>query len=303
MLTENLYNRVLIQPISEHKVDTLNIISGYASPSMVDRHFNELSNLNHRVSVNLIIGMTHSDGIPQSRHQAFVRAVQEFDFNCRYMVAGHPVHSKVYTWLKNDIPALAFAGSANYSVMGFSGTQKEVLCYCDSNSAQQYYELIRQSTVLCTEREIESQIDITDYPAMNRISIENTEELSLLDSNSGQTHRKAGLNWGQREGRNPNQAYIPIPSEIYKTGFFPPVGQLFSVRTDDGEDYQFVRAQERGKALHTSQNNSFMGLYFRNRIGVGSGEYVTRGHLERYGRTTVSISKLSDDKFYLDFSV
>ena len=31
---------------------------------------------------------------------------------------------------------------------------------------------------------------------------------------------RSGLNWGQRPGRNENQAYLSVPSEIQKLNFF-----------------------------------------------------------------------------------
>ena len=32
---------------------------------------------------------------------------------------------------------------------------------------------------------------------------------------------RSGLNWGQRPGRNENQAYLAVPSDIQKSNFFP----------------------------------------------------------------------------------
>ncbi len=72
MLTEGLFDEVLIKPVTEYGPDTLNIVSGYASPSMIERHFRELEKLEHQIKVNLIIGMVHVDGINKERHLAFV---------------------------------------------------------------------------------------------------------------------------------------------------------------------------------------------------------------------------------------
>lgn len=60
-----------------------------------------------------------------------------------------------------------------------------------------------------------------------------------------------GLNWGQRLGREPNQAYIPIPIAIHKEfpNFFPNRKNEFSVITDNGESFVCVIAQENSKAI------------------------------------------------------
>ena len=56
--------------------------------------------------------------------------------------------------------------------------------------------------------------------------------LSLL-SRSGETGAKYGLNWGQRNKRNRNEAYISLPAAVARTGFFPLNKQHFTVVTDD----------------------------------------------------------------------
>lgn len=131
-----------------------------------------------------------------------------------------------------------------------------------------------------------------------------TVRLSLLDG-YGRIHKKSGLNWGQRKGRDPNQAYIPIPISIHKAHpcFFPSKGTTFVIRTDDGQVFTAVTAQDNSKAIETPYDNGFLGLYFRRRIGVPSGEFVTKEDLEAYGRTDVEITKIGDREFKLDFSV
>ena len=42
-----------------------------------------------------------------------------------------------------------------------------------------------------------------------------------------------GLNWGQRENRDPNQAYLQLEPKIYNSDFFPVKGKYFVVETDD----------------------------------------------------------------------
>ena len=113
---------------------------------------------------------------------------------------------------------------------------------------------------------------------------------------------RSGLNWGQRPKRNPNQAYLPVPSDIQRIGFFPVKGVAFSIECDDGAKFKCVIAQASGKAIETPEDNSLLGKYFRERLGVDSGEPVALWHLLDYGRTAVEISKIGKLKYYLDFS-
>tara|TARA_Y100001968_G_scaffold234618_1_gene217738 strand:+ start:274 stop:705 length:432 start_codon:yes stop_codon:yes gene_type:complete len=125
-----------------------------------------------------------------------------------------------------------------------------------------------------------------------------------LFTGSGENIRvpvSSGLNWGQRRGRDENQAYLAIPADIQNSGFFPKRGTKFRVQCDDGFEIECVIAQANGKALH-SIPNSVLGKYFRQRLNLKSGEFVVLYHLEQYGRLWVDLYKKSNLEFLLDFS-
>lgn len=58
-------------------------------------------------------------------------------------------------------------------------------------------------------------------------------KVTLLDSTNFNV--QYGLNWGQRENRDPNQAYLQLEPDVYKSDFFPTKGKYFIVKTDDNE--------------------------------------------------------------------
>ena len=129
--------------------------------------------------------------------------------------------------------------------------------------------------------------------------------LSLLTSR-GDVGHGSGINWGIRRNgtkREPNQAYISVPVEIARSGFFPLEKTHFSAITDDQKQLIFRIEQANDKALTTPLNNSLLGEYLRNRIGVANGAFVTKADLERYGRTDVTFYKIDDEQFFMDFSV
>lgn len=113
---------------------------------------------------------------------------------------------------------------------------------------------------------------------------------------------RSGLNWGQRPGREANQAYLSVPVEIQKSRFFPERGDVFIIECDDGFTMKCVRSQDNGKAIESPTDNSIIGIYFRKRLGVRSGHMVTVDHLHAYGRTSVDIHYRNEHLYYLDFS-
>ena len=120
----------------------------------------------------------------------------------------------------------------------------------------------------------------------------------------GNVPETSQLNWGQRMGREPNQAYFQLKPEVYKSDFFPVKGIHFSVLTDDGKTLVCTRAQkdERGHAIETPHNNSLLGEYIRFRLGLKNGEKVTLQDLLNYGRTTIDFYKVDDESYFMDFS-
>ena len=107
----------------------------------------------------------------------------------------------------------------------------------------------------------------------------------------------------ERNKRNKNQAYIPLPRKIAKSGFFPLNDQHFTARTDDGHILVLRVEQQGDKAITTPLSNAQLGEYFRNRLGLANGAYVNKQDLLNYGRADVTFYKIDDEEFFLDFSV
>jgi hypothetical protein len=113
---------------------------------------------------------------------------------------------------------------------------------------------------------------------------------------------RSGLNWGQRPGRNENQAYIAVPTDVQRSQFFPTPGTEFFLEWDDGQKFICVRAQQNGKAIQTPHDNAEIGRYFRSRLSVELGYPIVMGHLIRYGRIDVEVFKDSENHYFADFS-
>ncbi|MHA1787837.1 MAG: restriction endonuclease PLD domain-containing protein [Candidatus Helarchaeota archaeon] len=327
MIIDNLFNKLLVEPVNEG-CNKLFIVSGYATSAMAFHHLDELRKINKNIQVELIVGMCPLDGLALSNHRGF-QQIMEYDFKncfkCSYIINSTPVHSKVYAWFRDNDPCFGFLGSANYTQIAFSDNRREVMDLCDPVEAFDYFKSLTSSTIFCTHQDTENIVKIYNdkfFLKRKKITkllpdIKNKDE-SLVQDLTGLSHvtisfldrqnnlpARSGLNWGQRpeEGREPNQAYIRLPSEIYKTNFFPPRKVHFTVLTDDSKILICTRAQENGKAIHTPHNNSLIGEYFRNRLGLDSGAPVLKEDLLRYGRTDVTFYKIEEETYYMDFSV
>lgn len=308
MLNEDLFNKVLIEP-AKATADKIYIVSGFATPGMAYKHLFELP---EKVEIQLVVGMANKFGIPKIYHQEFIKLAKiDFPsrFNCSYIVKGPPVHAKTYSWFSGGNPLMAFAGSANYTQSAFFGRQREVLVETEPSDLKEYFESLITDTKSCLSEDVNEKIkfsEIANWPYLKDDTFAEPRQesirLSLLDS-KGNIHKRGGLNWGQRPGREPNQAYICVPAHTANMEFFPIRGIHFTIITDDGDTFDAVIAQSGEKAIQTPHNNSILGRYFRQRIGVPLGRFVQRENLERYGRTDVEFKKINDETYYLDFSV
>jgi hypothetical protein len=318
MFVGDFRNQVLIAP-AQQGADRLCIVSGYATPSMAAWHMQKLKDSGiPPIHIDLIVGMCPVDGLSMISHKGFQDIIATYNpipyypqFNCQYVYQGAGVHSKLYVWLKNDQPVSAFIGSANYTLTAFSRKRREVLNQCDPVEAISYFDTIEGDTVYCTNAEVEEHIRMyRENPALDCESAEHAEAhpenekatLSLL-SRSGEVGTRSGLNWGQRDRREPNQAYISLPASIARSDFFPLNKQHFTVITDDNKSLVLRVEQQNDKAITTPENNSRIGEYFRNRLGLANGSPVWRADLERYGRTDITFYKYDDEQYFMDFSI
>ncbi len=324
MIFNNFYDDVLINPVREG-ADCLKIISGYATSAMAFHHLEDLSKKDLSLKIILLVGMCSVDGISVSNHKGFQNIVSSKyseNFSCSYLFKNPPVHSKLYIWTKKGSIYKTFIGSANYTQNAFSNKQREVVAELYDSNVLDYYNSLEADSIYCNHQDTEGMINIyNDRNYFRRAWIEESSQyskvklsnpvgvekvtISLLSNRTGDIQNVGGLNWGQRAGRDPNQAYIQLPPEVYRSDFFPVRGTHFTVVTDDSKTFICTRAQksEEGHAIETPHNNALLGEYFRNRMGLSNGEFISRQLMERYGRTDVTFYKFDDENYYMDFSV
>lgn len=337
----DLFKMALIAPrTSSLDPDTLRIVSGYATHAMAVTHYLAIKRLAKRLKktlpldIDLVYGMAGSDGVSKANHSGFISLTghKEFaydgNFKCSYVKKPKSVHSKVYVWCRGDAPVKAFIGSANYSETAFKVPNRtETLAECDPDSAYDFFTDIKARAIECTKADRDKDFVPSARPApkarrrSGKIEVESDvsspyygcDKLtqSLL-TRFGDTGEGSNLNWGvNKDGtprtsgkskRNPNQSYIGIGVDVQRSGFFPPRGHRFTVLTDDGKVLTCVRAQADGKGIETPQDNSEMGLYFRQRMGLPSGSYVKLSDLRKYGRLDVVFYKQDDENYIMDFA-
>lgn len=300
-----------------HDTDELIILSGYLGPNPVAK----LEKLPFHSTV--IYGMYGSEGIKPSLHQSLINIQQNVE-NLNIFYSQLPVHSKCYAWRKKGEIIHALVGSANFSTNGLTTPFREVLAETTFDTFRplnSYIKHVINNSISCleigNERVVEKLINL-EYCNMTLLGRDN------------EVQNAAGLNWGQNPNNHttPNDAYIPIRTFHIKDypHLFPPKqlnliqnnnrGRIqrhndsIEIIWDDGITMEglFEGSQPIDDVIYPKQISSFpiksqLGEYIRNRIGVPLGQPVRRHHLERYGRTDITVSLLAEGVYKFDFSV
>jgi hypothetical protein len=320
MIVNNLYPTALINP--KKNANKLYIVSGYASATFARRHIVELLTINKDFEINLIIGMPSA----KNDHIAFVALHNEFGNNFKgyYYKNSNPVHCKVYSWYNNEEPYIGYTGSSNYSQYGFfKHLQVNQLNNDDPVEIKKLYDDLLKNSIYIPDQAIVLPVSHvipfagSILPGTMLWQIPDVRVKISFLTTGGDLPQVSGLNWGQRlskstskstgkvtwNKREPNQAYLSLRLDSRKEGFLPEIGYTFSLITDDGQAFDCVVAQEGRKAIHSTNDNSEIGKYIRNRIGVPLGSPVTVDDLKKYGRTDYTIEKIDEETFLLDFSI
>ena len=310
MITENLFDEVLVKPAQEGATELL-VISGYADANMAYRHLAEETVAKRRISIKLVYGMAARDGVLLADHSGFTRLEQSGLFECHYRVETPAVHSKVYVWMAHGNPVKAFVGSANYTQpgFGFGRNNGEAMAEADPNLAKDYFDMVILGAMEVSHEDIDSRVTLRRHSPHTGHGGD-CRDVSLVSQRAGWDVPPAGgLNWGHsvRDRRqNLDEAYIQIGRPLGREGFFPTRPTRFTVIADDDFTFVAVRAQKSpgGDAIVTPEDNALLGEYFRHRLGIPYGTPFSRALLEAYGRTTITFCKTDHEGIYtMDFSV
>ncbi|UTR10191.1 NgoFVII family restriction endonuclease [Evansella sp. LMS18] len=313
----NLYEHLFFNPYYQD-YRNLTIITSEATSSFLFRIIDDFPD----IEINLVIGMSKYTGVNLWDHEEFKRITSENkNIKIMYYNGRKPIHFNMYYWKSTSLFSndLLFSGTASFTWKSFRDRQEIINSANDAN----FNILDEKDFINCNKDNIEEYIALNDL-SLNQhkdgIFITNSHgstvvyhlpasslqftDLSLKKNKSEDIHDKSGLNWGQRDGREPNQAYIPVPIEVHKEypGFFPEKKEEFTLLTDNGENFICVMAQDNRKAIESSKSNSVLGKYFRSRLNVPHGQKVTNSDLANYGRDYVRIYKIDSETYFMDFS-
>jgi len=323
--TSSLENLILTRH-TQNSSDELLILSGWTGPSPIIK----LSNL--PIKTTVIRGIQTNISKDLTLYKNITRKTQTDVY-----IQNTYNHSKIYCWIKNNVPVDILVGSANCSTSGLSSANGEVLYEAKKEDFQATYEYLKDAlndSILCSNF-IPSQVlattstsSIPNLP-LDRVLSRNPPkaEICVGIGMNRKMALKSGWNWGHGKGNNaPDVAeqrirvdlVRAIPSLFPNNGINPNhgKGQAFKNNSpnaeiifDDGTvmDARFEQESITNtgvfyKALCSYPDKGTYGRYIRKRLGLPSNALITDAHIAKRGKDTITLELLSPGVYYCDFS-
>lgn len=137
-------------------------------------------------------------------------------------------------------------------------------------------------------------------------------EITLL-TKKGEMHSTGGLNWGSNalNHTKPYDSYIPIHIGTIRAnpGLFDKKSAqqvIIKFHWDDGRIMQGIYGgngpEGYPKQLESIPSKDVLGIYLRKRLGLAATRRISIQDLLNYGRTTVTIQRIDNTNYSLDFS-
>ena len=314
---------------NDNGADELLVQGGYATPLMVSR----LRNLTD-IKLTIIYGCQKEDQRRKQNHETFL--TQEHS-NVDVYFQHNYCHAKIYCWLKNRQVVDVLAGSANFSEKGLTKENSEILFEVNKYDYEKTYLFIKnnlQNSSLCQDYIIDSEYK-------DEIYLENVEEKSskvknfeilqrsnppkikLYLHNAGDLRYTRISGFAENSHVNKNDSELSISTKLIDAlpNFFPNDGVNIMVGKGHGKnakkklpnaifkfndgttlDMSFEGTSKgKYKNIRSFDDNSKLGLYLREKVGIKSGEKFTKEIFDNYGRDYLEITYLGEGLYDVKF--
>lgn len=246
-------------------------------------------------------------------------------------------HGKMYLYKNSGIPTSAIIGSNNLS--GIIDSQRRVYensVLVNEKAMLDSIDSFINSLYKKAAKDID-EVEIKEFKHENKLlnDLEGVSSINDTDISSAKTYRtsisfdipikpyetapKSNINTCYGEGRTNKytgvtiprpwyEAELIVPKTIYSNPNYPK-GSSFSVITDDGYSFKCMAQGSPGaeKNFRSENDLEILGKWIKGKLvnaGVLKiGEPVTEKVLDDYGRNYMTLKKLKNGKWFLDFGV
>ncbi len=315
-----------------NKYDSLEIASGYFGVSAIEKYKNNLLNISKRGYFRLLVGMIYHEGVSKPQKKALENLnekLKKINDDSGVFISLRQFHGKIYKFKKNDDVKI-YLGSSNFSDSGFFGN---IECTSVIHEKQSKTEINKFLNHLYFGNEFTAPLNEVELFVKNRRkkktkdrlkNYEIREELfpkvkstSTIDIKLRVDEQpRSSLNLYFEKGRKNRITGKYVPRPWYEVEITTeakdrvkdyPKGEFTAYIKDEGKFYELkmITASDNYKAITTKDNREILGELIKDKLEregyLERYQRITLDTLRNYGRDYISLKKIKDKKYYLEF--
>ena len=312
--------------------NSLEIASGYFDPQTIEKNRDKLLQIAKRGYLKILIGMIYHEGVSKTQKKTLEelnKDLKKINIQSGVYITLRKYHGKIYKFKKNQ-DDLIFVGSSNFSGTGMYGNLECNTSVLDKSSKDRISKFLNH---LFTSKELSQNLDNVELTVKKRKRKKIKEKLSKHEISKSlfpqlkelsetkiklrvDEQPRSSLNLYFEKGRkNPKTGkYSPRPwyeveitSEKNERTKDYPKGAFTAYVADENKYYKLnmITASAGFKAITTKDNREILGEYIKGKLEreghLERLETVTIDTLRNYGRDYISLKKIKDKIFYLEF--
>ena len=312
--------------------NSLEIASGYFDPQTIEKNRDKLLRIAKRGYLKILIGMIYHEGVSKTQKKTLEelnKDLKKINIQSGVYITLRKYHGKIYKFKKNQ-DDLIFVGSSNFSGTGMYGNLECNTSVLDKSSKDKISKFLNH---LFTSKELSQNLDNVELTVKKRKRKKIKEKLSKHEISKSlfpqlkelsetkiklrvDEQPRSSLNLYFEKGRkNPKTGkYSPRPwyeveitSEKNERTKDYPKGAFTAYVADENKYYKLnmITASAGFKAITTKDNREILGEYIKGKLEreghLERLETVTIDTLRNYGRDYISLKKVKDKIFYLEF--
>ncbi len=316
------------------KYKELQIASGYFGVSLINKIREDLLNIAKRGFCKILIGMIFQEGVSKAQKQILLDLhadLKKINSESGIFLTLQQYHGKVYKF-SNGLDEKIYVGSSNLSDSGFYTNYEFNTVVTDSQTKLQIASfldfLFKQNVISASLDDVELVIKNkrTLNPSSGKKSLKDCViSKRLFPTSPSISSNKiklrvddqpmSSLNLYFEKGRkDKNGKYAPRPwyeveitsEKSERVGDYP-IGDFIAYYTDGKRFYKLpmITASADNKAITTKDNREILGELIKGKLTrlnhLNLYERVTSETLANYGKDFITLSKIKDGEYYLDF--
>jgi len=314
------------------KYNGLEIASGYFAVSTLDEYKKHLIHISKRGYCRILIGMAYHEGVSKNQKKSLLKLNEELgkaNKKSGIFISLRQFHGKIYKFSKNTDERI-YVGSSNFSDSGFYGNIECNILVDNQNTKKNISSFLKhlfygnEFTVPLDDVELfikskkrkkikdnlkNFEINKSKYPALPIIS---SLDIKLRVDEQPRSSLNLYFEKGRKNSKtgkySPRPWYeVEITSDAKERGKNYPKGNFTAYIEDEGKYYKLnmITASSNFKAITTKDNREILGKLIKGKLErkgyLNKYEKITLDTLRSYGRDYISLKKINNNEYYLDF--